>query len=308
MPFRDLDAYIKQARRANSDRELFSCSEAAARQLGLPWLAIVQSMAFFQPGGRYFRMDNFQSWGDVFVAEGYYRDDPALLAARSTSRAFCWHEMERLLGGFTRRQARIVREAARHGLRNGLTVPIGVAGEPPGCCTFATRDGQLPPSHICRIATLMASEAFTEARRLHGFPARPLKLPHLSPKRLECFRLAAMGKSDVEIGIMIVAARLDHRPAQPTQGGGGRRLAQEGSPVRIGAHSLQIVAMPPESARDRLQPRENRFSRIRREQLGEFACQPAPKPHLEALAERRAQFRRRPRQFERLDLKIIGRG
>ena len=203
MPFRDLDAYIKQARRANSDRELFSCSEAAARQLGLPWLAIVQSMAFFQPGGRYFRMDNFQSWGDVFVAEGYYRDDPALLAARSTSRAFCWHEMERLLGGFTRRQARIVREAARHGLRNGLTVPIGVAGEPPGCCTFATRDGQLPPSHICRIATLMASEAFTEVRRLHGFPARPLKLPHLSPKRLECFRLAAMGKSDVEIGIMM---------------------------------------------------------------------------------------------------------
>ena len=165
MPFRDLDAYIKQARRANSDRELFSCSEAAARQLGLPWLAIVQSMAFFQPGGRYFRMDNFQSWGDVFVAEGYYRDDPALLAARSTSRAFCWHEMERLLGGFTRRQARIVREAARHGLRNGLTVPIGVAGEPPGCCTFATRDGQLPPS--------------------------------------QCFRLAAMGKSDVEIGIMM---------------------------------------------------------------------------------------------------------
>jgi hypothetical protein len=41
VPFRDLDAYIKQARRANSDRELFSCSEAAARQLGLPWLAIV---------------------------------------------------------------------------------------------------------------------------------------------------------------------------------------------------------------------------------------------------------------------------
>ena len=87
MPFRDLDAYIKQARRANSDRELFSCSEAAARQLGLPWLAIVQSMAFFQPGGRYFRMDNFQSWGDVFVAEGYYRDDPALLAALSRHRS-----------------------------------------------------------------------------------------------------------------------------------------------------------------------------------------------------------------------------
>lgn len=80
MPFRDLDAYINQARRAKSDRELFDCSEAAARQLGLPWLAIVQSMAFFRPDSRYFRLDNFQSWGDVFVAEGYYRDDPALLA------------------------------------------------------------------------------------------------------------------------------------------------------------------------------------------------------------------------------------
>jgi hypothetical protein len=58
VPFRDLDAYIKQARRANSDRELCSCSEAAARQRGLPWLAIVQSMAFFQPGGR-LRGDNY---------------------------------------------------------------------------------------------------------------------------------------------------------------------------------------------------------------------------------------------------------
>lgn len=206
MPFRALDAYIKLARRAKSDQELFGYSEAFARDMGLPWLAIVQSMAFFCPEGRYFRLDNFQSWGDVFVAEGYYRDDPALLTSRCTSRAFGWHEMKRLLGGYTRRQSRILRQAAYHGLRNGWTVPIGVVGEPPGCCSFATRDGELPPRHICQIAALMASEAFTEARRLHGFPARRLELPRLSPKRLECFRLAAMGKSDLEIGIIMNVA------------------------------------------------------------------------------------------------------
>lgn len=207
VPFRLLDAFEKCARRSRSAPELFGHSEAVARELGFAWVAIVQGMALYRPDGGYIRMDNFKSFGDVFVERRYYRDDPALLAARCTTRPFTWFEMKRILGRqYGRRQARIVREAAHHGLRGGLTVPVGSSGEPAGCCSFSTVSGVLPPPNICRIAALIASEAFEEARRLHGYPARRIELPDLSPRRLECFRWAAMGKSDLEIAIIMNVA------------------------------------------------------------------------------------------------------
>ena len=81
MPFRDLDAYIKQARRANSDRELFSCSEAAARQLGLPWLAIVQSTV--ENAGGTVRIDSVAGAGTTV---GLLHDPRLVLYAASLTK------------------------------------------------------------------------------------------------------------------------------------------------------------------------------------------------------------------------------
>lgn len=196
MPFRLLENYITYARRSTSPSELFEHSRAAAGELGFSRLAIVHALAFFCPEGRYCRLDNFADFGEIFVAERFYRDDPALLASRRTNRPFVWSEMKHILGGYTARQALILRDAARHGLRNGLTVPVAVSGEPAGCCSFATPSGRLPDSERCWIAALLADQAFAEARRLHGYPRRQIAPPDLSPRRIECFRYAAMGLSD----------------------------------------------------------------------------------------------------------------
>lgn len=200
-----LDEFERRARRSRSPSELFAHSEAFARELGFCHLAIVQGMAFYRPDGGYIRMDNFGTWGDVFVARRYYRDDPALLGSQRTNRAFSWREMCQF-PNYGSRQRRILLEAAHHGLKNGLTVPVGVFGEPAGCCSFACSDGALPPRSLCRIAALLASEAFAEARRLHGFPARGREMPRLSNRQRECMRWAAMAKTDVEIATIMAIA------------------------------------------------------------------------------------------------------
>src|SRR3546814_14812089 len=80
-----------------------------------------------------------------------------------------WNEMRRNLPPDPK-QARILNEAGRHGLRVGLTVPVAVPGEPAGCCTFATDASELPSPALCRAAAWIADDHFAEERRLHGYP------------------------------------------------------------------------------------------------------------------------------------------
>lgn len=102
-----------------------------------------------------------------------------------------------------RNHLRILSEAKRHGLRTGLSVPVGVMGEPHGCCSFATNTDELPSPWYRRAAALIGADAFREARRLHGFPARAKRLPRLSDRKLECLELVAIGKTDPEIALIL---------------------------------------------------------------------------------------------------------
>lgn len=147
-------------------------------------------------------MDNFGEFAEIFVSRQYYKDDPALLACQRTNTAFSWSEIPKLLP-ITRKQEAIFQEAHRHGLRMGLTLPVGVVGEPPGCCSFVTHRRSLPSHWHRRAATLIGAEAFREARRLHGFPARAKKLPNLSPRKREILQLAALGKTDIEVAMIL---------------------------------------------------------------------------------------------------------
>ncbi len=104
---------------------------------------------------------------------------------------------------FGRKQETILGEAGRHGLRMGLTLPVGVTGEPSGCCSFVTSKSELPSRWHQRAAALIGADAFREARRLHGFPARDSKMPELSPRKREILELAAQGKTDPEIAIIL---------------------------------------------------------------------------------------------------------
>lgn len=182
--------------------ELFTLTEAAIRELGFDRLALVHGLWFRRPSPALIRLDNFGEYADLFIERRLYEDDPALLACHRTNTAFRWTDIPGLIEIEPRHQA-VFEEAHRHGLICGLTLPVGVTGEPPGCCSFATSKTELPSVWKCRAAAFIGAEAFREARRLHSLPMRKRRIPRLSPRKLEVVRLAAIGKSDREIAMIL---------------------------------------------------------------------------------------------------------
>lgn len=203
-----IDQHRRAARAARRDRDILDHTIAAVGELGFDRVALVQPVWFLRREPRYFCLDNYGEWRDIFIARQYYRRDPAHLAAQRTNRCFAWSELRAILGARLLHRP-ILREAARHGLRNGLTVPIGVPGEPVGSGSFATGSSALPSEDRCRAAAWIVNEAFAEVRRLYGYPIDiGDDAPPLSPRRLECLRLAALGCTDKQI-----ARQLDISPA-----------------------------------------------------------------------------------------------
>lgn len=197
-----IDEFDIYAKKCLSCQELFATSEAIAHELGFPGLAMVHGLALRFPDSRLIWFDNFNEWAEIFVAKKYYLDCPVLRACQRTNLPFGWAELgDHLL--LTKRHERVMHEAARHGFRNGFTVPVGVIGEPLGCCTFSTDRTELPSIWRCRAAAMIGALAFAAARRLYGFPARAKEVPQLSRRKLECLRYCALGKTDGEIATIL---------------------------------------------------------------------------------------------------------
>lgn len=190
-----VEDFSQECTRCRTPYELSTLTGAVGRELGFNRFALVHGMWFRCPERRLIRLDNFGEWADIFIDRKYYLDDPALLACQRENTAFAWTQLSDLVP-YGPRQIEILSEAARHGLCNGFTLPVGVPGEPTGCCSFSIDKAKLPSRWHQRAAVLIGAEAFREARRLHGFPARARSLPHLSKRKLECLRLIAIGKTD----------------------------------------------------------------------------------------------------------------
>jgi len=198
-----IEEFGKRSRACENVADLFALAEAAALEIHFPRLALVHGLWFRRPSHRLIRMDNFGEWADIFIERQYYLQDPALLACQRSNTAFPWSDIPLLLPPLTHHQQVILAEAGRHGLVNGFTLPVGVMGEPHGCCSFVCDSVDLPSEWHCRAAALIGAAAFREARRLHGFPARAKTLPQLSDRKLECLQLLAIGKTDHEIGLIL---------------------------------------------------------------------------------------------------------
>lgn len=193
-----VEEFGERACRCRTPQDLFRLTEAAAREIGFDRVALVHGLWFRRPSARLIRLDNFGAWADIFIQRRYYAEDPVLLACQRTNTPFPWSRIHDLVPP-TRRHLAIMAEADRHGMHNGFTLPIGVVGEPSGCCSFVPSQAELPPRWQCRAASLIGAEAFREARRLHGFPTRRLKLPRLSNRKFQCLQLLATGQTDDQI-------------------------------------------------------------------------------------------------------------
>ena len=198
-----IEDYSDRSTRCDTVADLFSLTQDAALEVGFAKLALVHSLWFRCPDSKLIRMDNFGEWADIFIARRYYEIDPVLLACQRTNCSFAWTELAHLVPAMGHSQHSILREACHHGLHTGFSLPVGVAGEPTGCCSFAVDTPELPSRTRCRAVAIIAAEAFREARRLHGFPAQSPVIPHLSPRKREVLQLVALAKTDPEIAIIL---------------------------------------------------------------------------------------------------------
>jgi LuxR family transcriptional regulator, quorum-sensing system regulator CciR len=113
---------------------------------------------------------------------------------------FAWEEVPGKIA-MTSRQRAILENAAKHGLRDGYTVPANIPGHSSGSCSFATRRGQRFPEENLLLAQLIGGFAFQAARNLSQIgSAHPQSLPRLTPRQHECLLLAIQGMSDWNIG------------------------------------------------------------------------------------------------------------
>jgi LuxR family quorum-sensing system transcriptional regulator CciR len=129
-----------------------------------------------------------------------YADDPIHVASLLSNVGFSWEELSNKIR-ITSRQRTILEMAAKHGLRNGYTVPANVPGESTGSCSFATGDGADLPQESLLLAELIGHFAFEAARRLgRTVLAPPPGLPRLTSRQHDCLLLVIHGKTDKEIG------------------------------------------------------------------------------------------------------------
>lgn len=182
--------------------ELRALLSDVCSELGFNYFALLDHASLGHEGKRYIRLDNYpEEWAAEFIASALYRHDPVHRASRRASKGFEWSELPRLtkLG---RREKWILERSRRFGLGEGMTVPVNVPGEPGGSCSFVVRAGAELPRKRLQCAELIGIHGFAAARRLAGRP-RSSSQPHLNRRELQCLRLAAAGKTDREIALIL---------------------------------------------------------------------------------------------------------
>jgi DNA-binding CsgD family transcriptional regulator len=179
--------------------ELCHLVDAAVRDLGFEYCALLHHASLSGPGAGLIRFDTYPAgWSREIEAQGLASDDPVHLASARTHLGFRWDAIDRLVP-LTSRHRDILARGARYGIGGGFTVPANVPGEPTGSISLAVRRGRTVPARHLPLAELIGAHAFGAARRMHGYPAGGSR-PHLSRREVQCLRLVAAGKTDWEIG------------------------------------------------------------------------------------------------------------
>jgi LuxR family quorum-sensing system transcriptional regulator CciR len=196
--------FVTTAAKVTSMADLSALIERAVHHLGFDYFAIVHHVVFGRPEDEHVRLTNYPLEWVGFVREMPKLTDPVVRAAERMASGFKWDQLESLLN-MTAAEAEYMREAARHGICQGYTVPNHVPGETFGSCSFSVRDCRPFPEASTSAAQALGSFAFEAARKL--LKQRPgqiyLQPAPLSDRQRECLLFVARGKSDSVIADLL---------------------------------------------------------------------------------------------------------
>lgn len=198
----DFVAKMDQVSTAKEVAELFN---TYSNQLGFTNTTCLRVPEVGEDLGQCFLHNSFpMEWVKHYSDKGYIQQDPMVKEVFLNYQPFTWSEaLERRVIGVPERQ--IMNECGEFGMKNGFIVPIYQASGYTGLVSLAgaevsiTEDTRNAVTLACvylhnRLSTLRRSEANLEF--------------NLTERELECLRWAASGKSDWEIGqILLISAK-----------------------------------------------------------------------------------------------------
>jgi LuxR family quorum-sensing system transcriptional regulator CciR len=203
--FRDVQDFVREARRVTRLAELETLLIGMAETLGFDHVALVHHFSVRASSTEAVEVLNYpQAWQDLIVERAYFTDDPILTACQNSAAAFRWSQVGDIIP-LTRRQREILASASRCGLGEGFTVPVAVPGEFLGSCSFGVLEGRELPEPMLPAAQYIGCFAFEAARRIQrcSREVHHHERPRLTPRQFDCLLLVAQGKSDWDIGQLL---------------------------------------------------------------------------------------------------------
>ncbi|MEI9996424.1 MAG: LuxR family transcriptional regulator [Rhizomicrobium sp.] len=198
----DVQAFVSDANRVSDIEDLKKLLSGTVQKLGFDYYALVHFVDIHRTDAEVVHMFDFpKAWTDLVDRQGYFTDDPVLVACQKSGAPFVWEKVPQLIS-MSERQEEILRAASHAGLGAGFTVPVHIPGEIMGACSFSTKIGRPLPESALPAAHYVGSFAFEAARRLvqrksvktsSSASAHP---PKLTRRQRECVVLAGRGKSD----------------------------------------------------------------------------------------------------------------
>jgi DNA-binding CsgD family transcriptional regulator len=147
-------------------------------------------------------------WVREFSTSAFYRIDPIFRFAAERILPFRWDDPE-FLASLTPARRDVLMRAAAHGIENGYTVPIHPPGLPTASCSVVPDTGAVIDSGVAQAVFSMAWVMF-DAMLRSNTECIVMRTMQLSERERQCLELAAQGKDDWTIGLLL---RISERTA-----------------------------------------------------------------------------------------------
>ena len=186
-----LQTIIDRASITTNARLLSRELEQVIDRAGFDWFIYL----YVRPCGTRLLSNTPEIWQQQYRDLNYISVDPIVAIARARMRAFSWD-----LGQLRRDGAKdaegMLRAAQQHGLRSGLSIPIGTAFGHIAIMTAISSSPRIKPEWQVDDVTAATAVAQLHARFQNGEKATRNQSPViLTPKQAVCLRWSAEGKS-----------------------------------------------------------------------------------------------------------------
>jgi DNA-binding CsgD family transcriptional regulator len=208
-PFELAESFVEQHGRKLPLPELKLLYATALQELGIRYFACCPHVDPLKPRNAALVFQNYPAeWVRSYSESGRFRIDPVFRFADERMVPFHWNDPE-FRASLSQAQREILIEAAGYGIANGYTVPVRPPGAQTASCSVVPDRQSDIDAATGQAVFIMASFMFDAMLRGKS-ECCAVRSIVLSERERQCLELAAQGKDDWAIGLLL---RISERTA-----------------------------------------------------------------------------------------------